>query len=192
RRRSDRAPTWESGPRAARKLQNAAKARTGGSDQKPGWEPASQEGKSWARTCPGQPDLPTAAGPFVRPARVRKERPVRERSLPGELSILGASRALIWSSLLRGHLRGLDQFPELRILLECFVLLHFQSGAEEKVLECMATEDAVDHNTQFMPLKINPIIANSKPVQDSAGPLQFAEVIQLGLHHLLGQAAEFA
>src|ERR1035441_7278565 len=35
-------------------------------------------------------------------------------------------------------LSGFDQLPEFRILLERLVLLHLQSGAEEKVLEGMA------------------------------------------------------
>src|SRR5690242_9357012 len=36
-----------------------------------------------------------------------------------------------------------DHLPELRILLQRFVLLHLQPRAEEKVLQRMAIEDAV-------------------------------------------------
>ena len=88
--------------------------------------------------------------------------------------------------------RRLDQFPELRILLQRFVLLHLESRAEEKIFERVPAENAMHHQAQLVALKINPVISHAKPVQNSARPLEFSELIQLGLHDLLGQSAEFA
>lgn len=85
-----------------------------------------------------------------------------------------------------------DQFPKLRILLQRFVFLHFQPGPEEKVFQRMTVEDPVNKESKFVTLEIDPIVADAEPMQSAAGPFQFAEGIQLGLHDLLRQTAEFA
>src|SRR3954469_21724621 len=82
---------------------------------------------------------------------------------------------------------GLDQFPELRILLQRFIFLHLESRAEEKILERVPVENAMHYESQLVALKINAVISHAKAVQDSAGPLEFSELIQLSLHDLLGQ-----
>jgi hypothetical protein len=56
----------------------------------------------------------------------------------------------------------------------------------------MPAEDAVDDHAQVVPLEIDPVIADAEAVQDPARALEFAEVIQLGMHDLLGQSTEFA
>lgn len=93
---------------------------------------------------------------------------------------------------LRFHGRGggFNQLPELRVLLQRLVLLHLESGTVEKVLERVAVEDAMDQEPQFVPLEIDAVIADPKAVQDAAGPFEFAELIQLGVHHLLRESAE--
>src|SRR3989442_13755887 len=49
--------------------------------------------------------------------------------------------------------RRLDQFPELRILLQRFVLLHLESRAEEKIFERVPAENAMHHQAQLVALK---------------------------------------
>src|ERR1035437_7109369 len=56
----------------------------------------------------------------------------------------------------------------------------------------MAAEDAVHHQAQLMPLEIDAVIPHPKPMQGSTGPLELAELVQLGAHDLLGQAAKLA
>ena len=48
--------------------------------------------------------------------------------------------------------RRLDQFPELRILLQRFVLLHLESRAEEKIFERVPAENAMHHQAQLVAL----------------------------------------
>src|SRR5438094_459971 len=50
----------------------------------------------------------------------------------------------------------------------------------------------MNHEAKLVALEINPIIADPKPLQNSAGPLELAELIDLGIHDLLRQAAKFA
>ena len=50
----------------------------------------------------------------------------------------------------------------------------------------------MDEHAQFVPLKIDAIIAHAKPVQRAPAQFQFAEGIQFRAERLLGQAAEFA
>src|ERR1035441_2429356 len=69
-------------------------------------------------------------------------------------------------------LSGFDQLPEFRILLERLVLLHLQSGAEEKVLEGMAVEDAMHDQAQLVAFEIDAVIPYPEPVQGSAGALE--------------------
>ena len=68
----------------------------------------------------------------------------------------------------------------------------FKPGPEQEILERVAVEDAVDHQAQFVPLEIDAVIPDPEPVQRPAGALEFAELVQLGAHHLLRQAAELA
>ena len=85
----------------------------------------------------------------------------------------------------------LDELPKLRVLLKRFVLLHFQPGTEEEILQGMPVENTVDEQAEFMALKIDAIVADSEAVQGAAGPFQLAESVQLSLHDLLRQAAKF-
>ena len=48
-----------------------------------------------------------------------------------------------------------------------------------------------DHS-QFMPLKINPVIADAKPMHDLSSALQFPEMFQVRAHDFLGQSAKLA
>ena len=88
--------------------------------------------------------------------------------------------------------RRLNQLPELGVLLEGFIFLHLQAGTEEEILESMAIEDAMDEQAQFVALEIDAVIADPEAVQGAACPFEFAEGVQFGLHHLLGQAAKLA
>ena len=87
---------------------------------------------------------------------------------------------------------GLDQLPELRILLQRLVFRNLQTGAEEEVFEGMAVENAMDDQAQLVAFEIDPVISHSEPVQDSARPLEFAELVQLGIQDLLRQTAKLA
>src|SRR5438445_13610381 len=69
--------------------------------------------------------------------------------------------------------RRLDQFPELRILLQRFVLLHLESRVEEKIFELVPSENLMHHQAQLVALKIMPVIEQPKPVQNSALPVEF-------------------
>jgi hypothetical protein len=86
----------------------------------------------------------------------------------------------------------LDHLPELGILLQGFVLLDLQAGAIEKILERVAMQDAMDEHAEFMALKINPVVAHAKAMEDAPAAFEFAEVVQFGADHLLGQPAEIA
>ena len=56
----------------------------------------------------------------------------------------------------------------------------------------MPAEDPVHEHAQFVPLKINAVIADAEPVQDAPAALQLPKFIQFGAAHLLGQAAKIA
>ena len=92
----------------------------------------------------------------------------------------------------RGGDGGFDHFPELRILLERFVLFHFEAGTEEKIFEGMTAEDAVDDDAEFVSFEVNAVIADAKAVKDAAGAFEFTELIEFGMHDLLWQSAKFA
>ena len=47
-------------------------------------------------------------------------------------------------------------------------------------------------HAEFMPLKINAVIAHAKAVQHAPALLQLAELVQLRAEHLLRQAAKIA
>jgi hypothetical protein len=48
------------------------------------------------------------------------------------------------------------------------------------------------HDTEIVTFEVNPVIADAKPMQHAPGTFKFPEIVQLGMQHLLGQAAEFA
>ena len=48
------------------------------------------------------------------------------------------------------------------------------------------------HQAQLVPFEIDAVIPDPEPVQGPAGALQFSELVQLGVHHLLRQAAKLA
>src|SRR5687767_4425776 len=48
----------------------------------------------------------------------------------------------------------------------------------------------MDHDAEFVPLEINPVIADPKPMQRFARALQLAETLQVGAHNLMWQAAK--
>ena len=87
---------------------------------------------------------------------------------------------------------GFDQFPKFWICLKRFVLAGLQAGTEQKVLERVAAENAVDEHAQFMPFKIDAIITHAEPMQRPPAQFQFAKRVQFGAERLLGEAAEFA
>jgi len=87
---------------------------------------------------------------------------------------------------------GFDQIPEFWILLQRLILLNLQPGTKQEILQRMAIQGAMDKQTQFVALEIDPIIADAEPMQNPARPLELAEIIHLGMHDLLGQSAEFA
>jgi hypothetical protein len=76
--------------------------------------------------------------------------------------------------------------------LKRFVFRHFQARTEQKILERMSAENPMDHYAQVVSLKINTVIAHAKPVQRSSRLFQFAELVQVRRHYLLGQSAKFA
>jgi len=47
-------------------------------------------------------------------------------------------------------------------------------------------------HAEFVPLKINAVIAHAKAVQDAPALLQLAELVQFRAEHLLRQAAKLA
>ena len=63
--------------------------------------------------------------------------PLRFVIAAGGLSLAISAATRSGSTRLRRRLRRFDHFPEFWILLQRFVLLHFQTGAEEKILECV-------------------------------------------------------
>ncbi len=89
-------------------------------------------------------------------------------------------------------LAGLDQFPEMRVILQYLILTHIDidAGAEEEILERIAAQNPVDQNTQIMLFKVNPVISQTEAVKGPALTLQAPETF-IGLINLLRQAAEF-
>ncbi len=90
------------------------------------------------------------------------------------------------------HLGGFDEVPEFRVLLQGFVFLHFEPGSKKEILERVAVEDAMDEESKLVTLEVNPVVADPEAVQNAARSLELPELVQLGVHDLLGQAAELA
>src|SRR5438105_3742679 len=83
-----------------------------------------------------------------------------------------------------------DQFPELGIFLQRLVFAGREAGTEQEILERVAAEDPMHDNSQLMPLEINAIIPQPKPVQNLPVPLQFPKPLQVRSHDFLRQSAE--
>jgi hypothetical protein len=94
--------------------------------------------------------------------------------------------------LLAGGPGGLDEFPEARIALQRFILAGLEALTVEKILQRVATEDAMNEHAEVVLLEIDPVIAEAQAVQDVAIAFQFAEVLQFRGHHLLRHAPEIA
>ncbi|HWF18341.1 MAG TPA: hypothetical protein VG754_03695 [Verrucomicrobiae bacterium] len=86
----------------------------------------------------------------------------------------------------------LNQFPELRVLLQGLVLIDLQPGAEVKILERMPAQNPMNDQPQIVPLEINPVIPHPEPMQNTTRPLEFAELVHFCVKNLLRQAAKFA
>ena len=63
--------------------------------------------------------------------------------------------------------RLFDEVPKLGVVLELGVLVAIQIRAEQEVFQRMLVEDAMHDDSQMMPLKINPVIPQPIPQQDS-------------------------
>lgn len=50
----------------------------------------------------------------------------------------------------------------------------------------------MDQQSQFVPLKIDAVIADAEAMENATGAFELAEVIQLRVHDLLRQTAKFA
>lgn len=85
----------------------------------------------------------------------------------------------------------LHQVPEFRILRQRCVFLGGEIGAEEKILERMLAEDAMDHDAQRVALEIDAIIAQPITGQRAAIASEVS-VLSLGPLQLLRQPPELA
>jgi hypothetical protein len=87
---------------------------------------------------------------------------------------------------------AIDQFPELGDLLQHFVLGHGELGAEEKILEGVFVEDAMDDESGVVALEINAVFLRAIAVEIATLALEFAEFLGVGLVEILRQKIEFA
>src|SRR6185503_10548788 len=87
---------------------------------------------------------------------------------------------------------GFDHFPEFGVLLQSFVLIHFQTGAKEEIFQRVPAEDAMHHDSQLMLFKVDAIIADAEAMENATGAFEFAKFLQLSGHDLLRQATELA
>src|SRR5581483_4986835 len=87
---------------------------------------------------------------------------------------------------------GFNHLPEFRVFLKNFIFARREAGAEEEIFESVAAEDAMDDHAEVVPLEINAIIAEAKAMEGLAVALEFAEMLEIALHGLLGKAAKFA
>ena len=92
----------------------------------------------------------------------------------------------------RLRFRRLNEFPKLRIVLEGGILTRWQVRAIKKVLQGVPVQDAVYHDPEFVPFKVDAVIAQAKTMQGFPVALQFPEPLQFSAHHLLRQAAKLA
>ena len=77
-------------------------------------------------------------------------------------------------------------------MLESFILSGGKAGSKQKIFERIPVQNPMDHQAEFVPFKIDPIVPDPKAVQDFSGAFQFAEPLQIRAHRFLGQAAKLA
>jgi hypothetical protein len=92
----------------------------------------------------------------------------------------------------RGNPGGFDHFPKFWILLQGFIFTRGQIRAIKKIFEGVAAQDAMHHHAQLMPLKVNTVIAQAKPLQGLARAFELAKVMRIALEHLLRQPAKLS
>ena len=85
-----------------------------------------------------------------------------------------------------------NQFPELGDFLQHLVLGHGELGAEEKILERVFVEDAMDEQPRLDALEINAVFLGAIAVQIALFAMELAELFRIGLVEVLGQEIEFA
>ena len=86
----------------------------------------------------------------------RPRRPMGNR-VDDEIELRGATRSYALAGWVRRY----------------FVFASGEAGAEQKILEGVATEDAMDDDAEFVALEINAVIAKAKAVEGFAVPLEF-------------------
>lgn len=69
---------------------------------------------------------------------------------------------------IRGTLGLFDQVPELRIILELGVFVAVQVRAEQKVFQGVFAKNAMNDDPEWMTFKIDPIITQAIPEEDSS------------------------
>src|SRR6266550_3866233 len=60
------------------------------------------------------------------------------------------------------HFRRLDEFPEFWIFLKRLIFADLDAGTEEKILERVPAQDAVDEHAELVAFKINAVVADAK------------------------------
>lgn len=113
----------------------------------------------------------------------------------GEVPGCGAGRFAARVPELRGRnlgSGGLDELPELWIILENLVFTGGQPAPEQEVLEGIPAHDAMNDDAQFVPLEIDPVISQTKPVQDATISFQSTVLFEVRLDDFLRQSPEFA
>ena len=112
--------------------------------------------------------------------------PSRHFILYGSIPAIEANSGLFFFLVLGGF----DEFPEFGIFLEGLIFTGADAGAEEKILEGMAAEDAVDEDAEAVAFEINAVVADAITVEDVAVAFEFAEIFEFIGHDMLGEAAE--
>jgi hypothetical protein len=124
----------------------------------------------------------------MRPGESDRRRPF---SLPAGSFYIPLITRRFW--LLKGdRCGGLDQIPELGVSFQGFVFAQRQSRPIKEIFQRIATQDAVHHDPQLMPLKVNSVVAQTEAMQTFARPFQFAKSFQIRAHDLVGQTSKLA
>ena len=76
--------------------------------------------------------------------------------------------------------------------MQHFVLGHGELGAEEKILDRVLVQDAMDEQARLGALEINPVFLGAVAVEIAFLAMELAEFIGIGLVEVLGQEIEFA
>jgi hypothetical protein len=85
-----------------------------------------------------------------------------------------------------------DQVPELRILLEGFILANGQIGAIKEVLKGVLVQNAVNEHSQVVPLEVDAIVAQPETKELAAAAFEASVFLEIGLEDFLGQAAKLS